>query len=65
MNSENIRVKINPKSMETTYEASGITGTSCEDVLGQLTHGQEKLAEGHTEEYYIPVPVPEFINEGD
>lgn len=57
-----VTVKINPKNQEKRYEVEGIPGTSCEEITKQLIEQHEVLEQQHTEEYYCPENLPEYIN---
>jgi hypothetical protein len=62
--SKEVRVKIDPKTCEITYEVSGVSGPSCTDITDQLVQEDEVLEQGVTDEYHIPLPVPEYVTDG-
>lgn len=59
-----IRVRINPRTCEIEYEVSGVPGASCTDITDQLVGHDEVVEQKHTDEYYIPLPQPEFVGSG-
>ena len=63
--SKEVRIRINPKTCEIEYEINGVVGPSCTDLTDQLTQGDDILEQKHTDGYYIPLPVPEYIQESD
>ena len=56
-----VRIKINPKTCEIEYEVSGLPGAGCTDITNQLVQDDDVVEQKHTDEYYIPLPVPEFV----
>lgn len=60
-----IRIRINPRTCEIEYEVSGVIGQSCTDLTDQLVGSDEVVEQKHTDEYYIPLPQPEFVGTGD
>ncbi len=63
--SKEVRVKIDPKTCEIEYEVSGISGPNCTDITDKLVGDDEVVEQGVTDEYHIPLPVPEFVTDGE
>lgn len=59
-----IRIRINPKTCEVEYEVSGVPGQSCTDITDVLVESDEVVEQKHTDEYYIPLPQPEYVADG-
>jgi hypothetical protein len=60
-----IRIKINPETCEVEYEVSGIPGEGCTDLTDQLVGSDEVVEQHHSDEYYIPLPQPEYVSDGE
>ena len=63
--SKEVRIIINPKTLQVEYEVSGVAGPSCTDITDQLVQEDEVLEAGVTDEYHIPLPQPEYVTDGE
>jgi hypothetical protein len=59
-----IRIKINPQTCEIEYEISGVSGDGCTELTDQLVGGDQVVEQKHSDEYYIPLPQPEYVEDG-
>ncbi len=53
-----IIIKINPKTLEKTYDLEGFSGTGCTDITAALTRGEEVKSQELKAEYHNPEVLP-------